>query len=95
MTMKSIAFTDRNNALHHRDSLISAGVLMLNTLLLMLLGFAAKAGAATRGEMLINLAFPASLVLSMPFWLMKKVSRGRERKSRSSAAAWRYSWPSV
>ena len=72
MTLKSIPFCDSNPRYTTRDALIGAGVMLLGTLLMMLLGFSAKAGGPPpAGEMLINLAFPASLVLSMPFWLMK------------------------
>lgn len=72
MTMKSIPFCDSNPRYTTRDALIGAGVMLIGTLLLMLLGFAAKAGGPPpAGEMLINLSFPASLMLSMPFWLMK------------------------
>ena len=73
ITMKSIPFCDRNNARYTtRDGVIGAGVMLVGTLVFVLLGFAAKAGGPPpAGEMLLNLAFPGSLVLSMPFWLMK------------------------
>ena len=73
MTMKTLTICDRPSLRYTtRDGLIGAGVMLISTTLLMLLGFSAKAGGPPpAGEMLINLAFPASLVLSMPFWLMK------------------------
>ena len=73
MTVKSIADCDRNTARYTtRDGLIGAGVMLVSTLVFVLLGFSAKAGGPPpAGQMLINLAFPASLVLSMPFWLIK------------------------
>ena len=72
MTVKSIPFCDTNPRYTTRDALIGAAVMLIGTLLFLLLGFAAKAGGPPpAGELLINLAFPVSLVLSMPFWLMK------------------------
>ena len=73
MTVKSIVDCDRNNVRYTtRDGLIGAGVMLISTLVFVLLGFSAKAGGPPpAGQMLINLAFPASLVLSMPFWLIK------------------------
>ena len=73
ISVKTITICDRPSLRYTtRDGLIGAGVMLISTLLLVLLGSAAKAGGPPpAGEMLINLAFPASLVLSMPFWLMK------------------------
>jgi hypothetical protein len=73
MSMKTLVICDRPSLRYTtRDGVIGAGVMLISTLLLVLLGFSAKAGGPPpAGEMLINLAFPASLVLSMPFWLMK------------------------
>jgi hypothetical protein len=55
-----------------RDGLVAAGVMIGATLLFTLSGIAARrAGWSTTGDVLLNLAFPGSLTLSMPFWLMK------------------------
>ena len=57
-----------------RDALISAGVLILTTFVLLTVGVAAnRAGYHTLGETLKGLAFPASLMVSMPFALTKGV----------------------
>ena len=72
MTLKSIPFCETNPRYTTRDALVGAAVMLISTTIFMLLGFAAKAGGPPpAGEMLINLSFPGSLVLSMPFWLMK------------------------
>ena len=55
-----------------RDSLIGAGVMLGATLLLVMLGIAARRGGwSATGEILMSLSFPGSMTLSMPFWLMK------------------------
>ena len=55
-----------------KDSLISAGVLMATTVVLLALGNAAnRQGYSTLGEVLKGVAFPASMVVSMPFAMLK------------------------
>ena len=58
-----------------RDALIGAGVLIGVTFALLALGIAAnRSGYTTEGETLQGLAFPASMLLSMPFYLTKSLS---------------------
>ena len=55
-----------------KDSLISAGVLIAATFVLLALGIAAnRQGYPTLGETLKGVAFPASMMVSMPFALLK------------------------
>ena len=55
-----------------KDSLISAGVLMATTVVLLALGSAAnRQGYSTLGEVLKGVAFPASMMVSMPFAVLK------------------------
>jgi hypothetical protein len=55
-----------------RDSLIGAGVMIGATLLFSVLGIAARRqGWPVTGEILKSLAFPGSLMLSMPFTFLK------------------------
>ncbi len=55
-----------------RDSLIGAGVLIAASLVFSLLGIAARRnGWPVTGEILMSLAFPGSLMLSMPFTFLK------------------------
>jgi hypothetical protein len=55
-----------------RDALIGSGVMLAATFVFMLVGIAARrAGWPESGKVLIALAYPASITLSMPFWLMK------------------------
>lgn len=55
-----------------RDALIGSGVMICATLLFTLLGFAARRnGWQVTGEVMMGTSFPASLTLSMPFWMMK------------------------
>jgi hypothetical protein len=73
MIQKALTVCERNQARYtKRDALIGAGVMLGATLLLTMAGIAARrAGWPATGEVLISLAFSASLTLSMPFWLMK------------------------
>ena len=67
-----IACERRSNRYTRRDSLIGAGIMIGASLLFLMSGNAAKrAGWPTAGDILIQVAFPASWMLSMPFWLMK------------------------
>jgi len=55
-----------------RDSLVGSGVMLGVTILLCWLGVVAKhSGWTAAGEMMVSMAFPVSLTLSMPFWVMK------------------------
>jgi hypothetical protein len=55
-----------------RDSLVGSAVMIGATLCLTILGIAARrSGWPATAEALTSVAFPASLTLSMPFWLMK------------------------
>jgi hypothetical protein len=73
MIQKSLTICERNQTRYtKRDGLIGAGVMLGATLLLTMVGIAARrAGWTATGEVLISLAFTGSLTLSMPFWLMK------------------------
>lgn len=73
IVLKSIMACERRRArFTTRDSLIGAAVMLGAVLLLTLAGVAARrSGWSATGEVFTSLAFPASLILSMPFWLMK------------------------
>ena len=73
MTLKSLMICDQKQMrLTTRDSLIGAGVMIAATMFFVLAGLAAKLGGwPETGELILSLAFPASLTVSMPFWLMK------------------------
>jgi hypothetical protein len=58
-----------------KDALIGAGVMIAVSFLMLAIGIAAnRAGYATAGETVKGLAFPASMLLSMPFYLTKNLS---------------------
>ena len=73
MTEKSLTICARNQARYtKRDALIGAGVMVGATLVFTIAGTAARrAGWPAVGEVILSLAFFASLALSMPFWLTK------------------------
>jgi hypothetical protein len=73
MTLNSlIACETRSSRYTKRDSLIGAVVMIGASVLFSLSGIAARrAGWPTIGGILLQLAFPGSLMLSMPFWLLK------------------------
>jgi hypothetical protein len=73
MLLKSLVICDRTSHRYTtRDSLIGAGVMIAGTLAFSLLGIAARRdGWQATGEILLNLGFLGSFLLSMPFWLMK------------------------
>ena len=77
MTLKSLMACERNQARYTtRDSLIGAGVMLVATFALTGAGIAARrTGWPDAGEVILSLAFPGSLMISMPFWLMKGQSR--------------------
>jgi len=80
MTQKPLTVCERNQARYtKRDALIGAGVMVGAALVFTIAGLAARrAGWPDAGEVIISLAFSASLTLSMPFWLMK----GQPRKAQ-------------
>ncbi len=58
-----------------QDALIGAGVIIAVSFVMLAIGTAAdRAGYATAGETLKGFAFPASMLLSMPFYLTKSLS---------------------
>jgi hypothetical protein len=71
--LKSLLICERQHSRYTtRDSLIGAGVMLAATLFIAVLGIAARhSGMKELGEIVMSLAFPGSLTLSMPFWLMK------------------------
>lgn len=73
MNVKALVACSRNQARYtKRDALIGAGVMVGATVILTTVGTVAqRSGWPATGEALVNLSFTASLMLSMPFWLMK------------------------
>jgi hypothetical protein len=58
-----------------KDALIGAGVMIAVSFVMLAVGIAAtRSGYAGLGETLKGLAFPASMLLSMPFYLTKGLS---------------------
>jgi hypothetical protein len=74
MTLRALMVCDQKKVrFTTRDSLTGSGVMLGATLLFTLLGIAARRGGLpVTGEVLVSVAFPGSLMLSMPFWLMKE-----------------------
>ena len=73
MTLKYLTACERNQTRYtKRDGLIGAGVMLAATSILAVAGIAARrAGWSVTGEIFLSLAFPGSLTISVPFWLMK------------------------
>ena len=73
MTMKSLALCQPASARYSTgDALIGAAVMLGATFVFLVLGVAAgRASWPVTADVLTSLAFPASLSLSMPFWLLK------------------------
>jgi hypothetical protein len=73
MTLNSLIACERRNARYtKRDALIGAGVAIGASLLFSMSGIAARrAGWPMTGDILVQVSFPVSWTLSMPFWLMK------------------------
>ena len=62
-----------------RDGLIGAGVMLAGTIGLVVMAIALRrAGWPVASEMARSLAFPVSMAISMPFWMMK----GQPRKAQ-------------
>jgi len=73
MSWKSMIVCEQTQSRYStRDGLIGAGVMLGATVVFLVLGIALRrAGLQVTGEVLKGVAFPGSLALSMPFWLMK------------------------
>ena len=73
MNVKALMACDRKQARYTtRDGLIGAGVMLGASVILVIVGIAAKRGGwPATGEALVNLSFSMSFLLSMPFWLTK------------------------
>ena len=73
MTLRSMMVCDQSKLrMSTRDGLMGAGVMLAGSALGSWLGITAqRAGWPLTGDILLNLAFTGSLMLSMPFWLMK------------------------
>jgi hypothetical protein len=72
MLRSSVGCSPSNSRVTRRDGFIGAGVMIGATLFFSLLGIALRrSGWPVTGEILKDLAFPGSLAISMPFWLMK------------------------
>ena len=70
--LKSLMVCEPRARYTKRDGLIGAGVMLLATLVITLVGIAARRGGfPVTGEVMTSISFPVSLNLSMPFWLMK------------------------
>jgi hypothetical protein len=70
--LKSLAACERKVRYTTRDALIGAGVMIGASLSFTMLGITAqRVGLGVTGDVLVNVAFPGALMLSMPFWLMK------------------------
>ena len=55
-----------------RDGLIGAGVMLAGTIVFVVIAIVLRrAGWQAAGEMARSLAFPVSMTISMPFWMMK------------------------
>lgn len=62
-----------------RDGLIGGGVMLAASLGMSVLGIMLKrSGWIDSGETVVALAFPVSLTLSMPFWMMKNQPRSAQ-----------------
>ena len=75
--LKTLMACDRKHMRYTtRDSMIGAGVMLAASLLATTLAVALRRGGfPVAGEVVLSVAFPGSLMLSMPFWLMKGQSR--------------------
>ena len=71
--VKPIGVCERNQQRYTtRDGAIGAAIMITASALFAVLGTALGwNGFQSAGEMVLNMSFPASLTLSMPFWLMK------------------------
>ena len=70
--LKSLMVCEPKARYTRRDGLIGAGVMLVSTLILTLVGVAVRRGGYPAiGEILTSVSFPVSLNLSMPFWVMK------------------------
>ena len=71
--VKAFGVCERNQQRYTtRDGAIGAAIMITGSALFAVLGTALGwNGFQSAGEMVLNMSFPASLTLSMPFWLMK------------------------
>ena len=72
MTVNTMICSGSSTRYTKTDALIGAGVMLVTTVFFALVGLVLKTqGLAGTSEALVSLAFPVSLMLSMPFWLTK------------------------
>ena len=72
MSVQSLLCASSKARYTTRDGLMGSAVMLLATFVLAAIGIAARRnGFPVAGEMLKALAFPASMTLSMPFWILK------------------------
>ena len=72
MTLSKIVCTDTKYRMTTRDGIISAAVILATTFVMMTVGiWLRKSGYLDLGEAIVSLAFPMSMIWSMPFSYMK------------------------
>lgn len=72
MTLSKIVCTDTKYRMTTRDGIISAVAILAVTFVMMSVGiWLRKSGHADLGEAIVSLAFPMSMIWSMPFSYMK------------------------
>ncbi len=72
MSVQSLVCANSKARYTTRDALIGSVVMVLATLGFLVIGIAARrTGFPASGEMLKGMAFPVSLLLSLPFWILK------------------------
>ena len=72
MSVQSLVCANSKARYTTRDALIGSVVMVLATLVFMVIGIAARrTGFPASGEMLKGMAFPVSILLSMPFCILK------------------------
>jgi hypothetical protein len=71
-TLKSAVCGGTKLRFSNRDALIGAGVMIGTSFVCLALGlYARRSGMLVTGEILKSLAFPGSMILSLPFWMLK------------------------
>ena len=79
MTVRTMICRKSDARYTTRDGLIGAGVMLAGTIALLVMAIVLRrAGWPVADEMARSLAFPLSMTISMPFWLMK----GQPRKAQ-------------
>lgn len=72
MTVRTMICRKSDARYTTRDGLIGAGVMLAGTIALLVMAIVLRrAGWPVADEMVRSLAFPLSMTISMPFWLMK------------------------